>query len=201
MSDEPRPGGGSGTGCLIGAIAGAILLFVLLAGLGIGVLVYLRQRAESEAMVLPYPPAAPSMADDGAGGDDAAEAGDGDGYGDEDGDDEDDVVCALPVLVKLAGRSDAGEVRYVIDRQDEVVGDAALIAALKNLSVWEEADPDDDLPLIVDLDVATASGITQAEVDAAVKACWAAGAAVLRPPEISKEGQPPAPASDEEKSR
>lgn len=185
MSESPKSGGGPGTGCLIAAVAGAVVLFVALAAAGVGGFLYLQRRAAENVMVLPPAAGDPDQATvegDGVvhGGSAPDEAGD-------DGEDEDDVVCALPVLVKLAGRSDAGEVRYVIDRQDEVVGDAALIAALEARLEAEKLDPEEYLPLIVDLDVATASGVTQAEVDAVVKACWAAGAAVLRPPDISRE--------------
>jgi len=177
VSEEPGRGEWK-SGCLAGGFIGGCLAAILVVAIGAGMLLYYRHGVSNEDMALPASPAdSPATVDAGSAENDAAPP----------GEEEDNCIAALPVLVKLAGVNDKGEVRYLLDRQDEVVGDAALVAALKKRLEAEKRSPDEELDMIVDLDVATASGITLAQVDAAVKACWAAGASVLPPPDISKE--------------
>jgi hypothetical protein len=177
MNEESGRSGWS-TGCLVGALLGGVLAAVLLGAAGVAAMFFYQRAASREGMVLPSAPAeAPATVEEGGSEEDAGSA----------EEDDDNCISALPVMVKLAGVTDKGEVRYLLDGEDEAVGNAALVAALKKRLEAEKTDPEEDLPLIVDLDVATAAGITQAQVDAAVKACWAAGASVMPPPDLSKE--------------
>jgi len=192
-ADGASPGRNWLVGCLVAALAVSVFVILVLAVGATGFIMYYRDRAQEADDFASAPmtpdlsgpgtaPAGPVPAEDGAGQADAGGA--------EEGEEEEDAcVVALPVLVKLAGVNDKGEVRYLLDRTDEVAGEAALGAALRKRLEAEKTDPQEDLPLIVDLDVATAAGITQAQVDAAVKACWQAGAAVLPPPDLSKEAR------------
>jgi len=172
MSENEGPGqakSGFGTGCIIAAVlAGVGLLLVILLVAAGAAAFYYKAQAPASSWVPPTPPAA--AADDSTGEDDA-------GAGDEEAAPE-----VVDVLVKLAGVGPNG-VKYRLNDEEECVGEAALVARLKELGAGGE----DQAPatVIVDLDVATASGITQAQVDAAVKACWTAGAAVRPPPDLS----------------
>jgi hypothetical protein len=173
------PGRGSwNSGCLIGALIGAGAVAAVLALVVVGALLFMRQKPSFKDMVLPNPSAeAPAQVGEGGAEEDTAPG----------AEDDDACVSTLPVLVKLLGANAQGQVRYLVDDQDEVLGDAALIAFLKKLAAGDPKQGEEPVAIMVDLDVATASGITQAQVDAAVKACWAAGAAVKPPPDLSKE--------------
>jgi len=179
MSEEPGRRDWT-IGFAAGALVGGVLAIILLGVAGLGAMLYFRAQPDEDSL-------GPKQSAGRSAGGPADQAG-GSAEDDAAPDEDDGTYPARYLLVKLAGLTGKGEVRYLLDDRQECVGDAALIKALQDLIVRDQANPEADVDVLVDLDVATAAGIKQAQVDAAVRACWAAGAAVLAPPDLSKEG-------------
>lgn len=196
---EPESSGSGGSnwlaGCGIAAAVVLVLMLLLVAAGVVGAVVIVKRTQAQVSQAMAQAAAASAAVPDTA----VVDTEEGESEPGEAGE-EDDEPYYMRVVVKLAGVGPRG-VRYTIVEEDEegeetesvYEGDEALVAALKEMVAGEGEEVDPNFKLVVDLDVATAAGITQAQVDAAVKACWAAGAGVMPPPDLSKE-KPPAEA-------